>query len=87
MIAFLITFDFVWSIPGPIEQQSHTVILRLYSLGLYEFVRLFDGPICGRAYPRGGGGGKRYMWVKKMVGERTDIVRQNENLHLRKCMT
>ena len=23
------------------------------SMGLSEFVRLFNGPICGRAYPRG----------------------------------
>ena len=42
----------------------------------------FDRPICERAYPRGGRGA--YMMIKEKVSETTDIIRQSENLYLKK---
>ena len=56
----------------------HTVFLRP-GLGLSEFERFFDGSICGKAYPQEG-----LICGSKKASEATDIIRQNENLYLRK---
>ena len=39
----------------------------------------FDGPICGRVYPGGGG---LICGSKEKASEATDNIRQNENLYL-----
>ena len=47
-------------------------------------IKPFDQHLCGRVYLLGGGGGREGLICRsKKATEKTDIMRQNENLYLK----
>ena len=61
-------------------KRAGAVFLRLWALDLPDFVELFYEPEGGLIHGGGGGGGGG----SKEVGETTDIMKQNENIILKK---